>query len=269
MMKDSRNAMDAVYSGSRNLYPHMVTAAKSLIANSPVGRVWFLIEDEEFPHELPDIISTIDVSGQEWFHPKSANIKTGFTYMSLLRVCYTKLIPSAERILQLDVDTVVVDDISELWRLNMGDAWLAAVREPPRYIGEGDNRRRIDYKPWGEDYFNIGVAVFNLRQIAKDGQDDWLIHVLNTEHMRWIDQDAWNKYHKRRYIDLPTRYNESMVTGYTDNPAIIHFAGYGNAWIDPSDQKHREIPRLEHLRKYSEMEWAEAMERHEKISANR
>ena len=188
--------------------------------------------------------------------------------MSLLRVCYTKLIPEAERILQLDVDTVVVDDISDLWSIDMGGAWLAAVREPPRYIGEGDKRQRIDYKPWGEDYFNIGVAMFNLAKIKEDGQDDWLIHVLNTEKLNWIDQDAWNKYHRRRYVDLQTRYNESMVTGYTDRPAIIHFAGYGNAWIDQSDPKHREIPRLEHLRKYREMGWDEVMEMHGKISSD-
>ena len=260
---------EAVYSGTRNLYPHMETAAKSLIANSPVERVWLLIEDDEFPYEMPDMVEAIDVSGQQWFGAGSANIKTQFSYMSLLRVCYTKLLPDAEKVLQLDVDTVVVDDISELWSIDMGSAWLAAVREPPRYVGEGDKRQRIDYKPWGEDYFNIGVAMFNLRQIAEDGQDDWLIHVLNTERLNWIDQDAWNKYHKRRYVDLPTRYNESMVTGYTDRPAVIHFAGYGNAWIDGSDPKHREIPRLEHLRKYREMGWDEVMERHGKISAKR
>lgn len=256
----------AVYSGTRNLYPHMVTAAKSLIANSSVERVVLLIEDESFPYEMPDLVETIDVHDQQWFGEKSANIKTDFSYMSLLRVCYTKLLPDAGKVLQLDVDTVVVDDISELWDVRIDAAWFAAVREPKRYVGEGDKRRRIDFKPWGEDYFNIGVAMFNLDKIREDGQDDWLIHVLNTERLRWIDQDAWNKYHKQRYVDLPTRFNESMVTGYTDAPAIVHFAGYGNAWTDPDDPKHREIPRLEHLRKYREMSWDEAMELHERMS---
>ena len=45
----------AVYSGSRNLYPHMVTAAKSLVANSSVEKIYFLIEDDKFrTEELAD-----------------------------------------------------------------------------------------------------------------------------------------------------------------------------------------------------------------------
>ena len=253
---------EAVYSGTRNLYPHMVTAAKSLISNSAVERVWFFIEDEEFPHELPDMVQTIDVSGQRYFNPNGPNMKTQFTYMALLRVCYAKLLPAdVGTVLQLDVDTVVVDDVSGLWDIDMRESWFAAVREPPRYV----NEHRTDYKPWGENYYNIGVAMFNLDQIRCDRIDDFLIHVLNTEYLRYIDQDAWDKYGNIRCIDLPTRYNESMVTGYTDNPAIVHYAGYGNGWISP---EFRECPRLEHVRKYREMTWDEVMCRHDELVSN-
>ena len=254
--KDGGIMREAVYSGTRNLYPHMATAAKSLIANSGVERVWLLIEDVEFPHDVPDIVETIDVSGQQWFHPKGPNMNTQFTYMAMLRVCYTKLLPAeVGRVLQLDVDTVCVDDVDALWDIDMGDAWFAAVNEPPRYV----NGHRTDYKPWGERYYNIGVAMFNLDQIRRDRIDDFLIHTLNTEYLRYIDQDAWDKYGNMRCVDLPTRYNESMVTGYTDEPAIVHYAGYGNGWLDPG---FTECPRLEHVRKYREMSWDEAMELH-------
>ena len=249
----------AVYSGSRNLYPHMATAAKSLIANSSVERVVFLIEDEEYPYEVPDIVETIDVSGQRYFPPYGPNMKTQFTYMALMRVCYAKLLPDAHKVLQLDVDTVCVDDVDPLFDMDMGEAWLSAVREPPRYVGTGDNRRRTDYKPWGENYYNVGVAMFNLDQIRRDRIDDFLIHVLNTEYLPYIDQDAWDKYGNMRCIDMPMRYNECMVTGYSDSPAIVHYAGYGNGWLDPG---YTECPRLEHVRRYREMEWAEAMELH-------
>lgn len=263
----SRNDRIAIYSGSRNLYPHMATAAKSLIANSSVDRVYFLIEDAEYPIEVPDIIETIDVSGQEFFPPYGPNMKTQFTYMALMRVCYAKLLPEAERILQLDVDTVVVDDVDGLWGIDMGDAWLAAVREPPRYVTDRQGERhRTDYKPWGERYYNIGVAMFNLDRIRRDGIDDRLIAALNAERLPYIDQDAWDKYGNDRVIDLPIRYNECMVTGYTDDPAIVHYAGYGNGWLDP---RFTECPRLEHVRKYREMGWDEVMERHAEHTAMR
>ena len=88
----------AVYSGSRNLYPHMVTAAKSLVVNSSVEKIYFLIEDEQFPYELPAMVETIDVSGQRYFNPDGPNMKTQFTYMALMRVCYAKLMPEVHEI---------------------------------------------------------------------------------------------------------------------------------------------------------------------------
>ena len=256
---------EAIYSGSRNLYPHMATAAKSLIANSGVERVWFLIEDPEFPDELPGMVETIDVSGQGYFPPKGPNMKTQFTYMALMRVCYAKLLPDTEKVLQLDVDTVAIADIDGLWDIDMGEAWFMAVREPAKYVTDkSGEKHRIDYKPYGERYYNIGVAMFNLAQIRKDRIDDFLINALNTEPLPYIDQDAWDKYGNDRCIDLPTRYNECMVTGYTDDPAIVHYAGYGNGWLDPG---FTECPRLEHVRRYREMGWDEAMERHGKFLA--
>lgn len=249
----------AVYSGTRNLYDAMDAAARSLIANSSVERVYFLIEDDEFPHELPDIVETVNVREQHWFAPHGPNMKTQFTYMALLRVCYTKILPKAKRVLQLDVDTVVVDDIDALWAMDMREAWFAAVREPERYVDTSEGKVRTDYKPWGERYYNIGVAMFNLEQIRKDRIDDFLIHALNTEQLPYIDQDAWDKYGNDRCIDLDRRYNESIVTGYTDNPAIVHYAGYGNDWLLAGCKS---CPRLEYARKYREMSWDEAMELH-------
>ena len=232
----------AVYSGSRNLYPDMVTAAKSLIHNSSVEKVYFLIEDDVFPEELPPIIETRNVSGQTFFPKDGANFRTSFTYMSLLRVCYTKLFPDLGKILQLDVDTVVVDNIDALWGVDMRGKWFAAVRE---YLSS--------YKPYGAKYYNIGVAMFNLDQIRQDGADDRLISFLNKNKVPYIDQDAWNGIGIGHDVEIPVRYNETFVTGYTEEPAIVHFAGI-KEW-----QTSNKAPRREYLKKYREMTWEDAL----------
>ena len=231
-----------VYSGTRNLYPDMVTAAKSLIRNSNVEKVFFLIEDDKFPEWLPPQIETINVSGQGFFPKSGANFKTQFTYMSLLRVCYTKLIPELDKVLQLDVDTVVVDDISELWDINLKNKWFAAVLED-----------HSTYKPFGPKYYNIGVTMFNLDQIRKDGIDEKLIQYLNTTQVPYIDQDAWNRFGIGKDVSLSSRFNESVVTAYSETPAIVHFAGYKN-W-----QNNTRVPRREYLKKYREMTWEEIL----------
>ena len=42
----------AVYFGSREIYWDMATSAKSLLINSDVDKIFFLIEDDEFPYEI-------------------------------------------------------------------------------------------------------------------------------------------------------------------------------------------------------------------------
>lgn len=228
----------AVYSGTKNLYSDMVTAAKSLVANSSVDRIYFLIEDDVFPEELPPIIKTLNVSGQKYFPKNSANIKSPFSYMALLRVCYADLLPDVDEVLQLDVDTVCVDNIDELWDVDLTGQWFAAVEE-----------KLSTYKPFGALYYNIGVAMFNLKQIREEKADKLLIRYLNTHKTPYIDQDAWNRHMAGRNVSLPTRFNESFVTGFTDNPAIVHYAGFKD-WQD-----NPRLSRREYLRRYRKMTW--------------
>ena len=234
----------AVYSGTRNLYHDMITAAKSLTRNSNVEKIYFLIEDDKFPEELPPHIETINVSGQAFFPKNGPNYKTRFTYMSLLRVCYTKLFPDLDKVLQLDVDTVVVDDISGLWDIDLKNKWFAAVEET-----------HSTYKPYGPRYYNIGVTMFNLDQIQKDQADERLIQFLNTTSVPYIDQDAWNRFGigARKDVKIPSRYNESFVTDYSDNPAIVHYAGFKD-W-----QNSSRVPRREYLKRFREMTWKEIL----------
>ena len=235
-----------VYSGTRNLYKYMEASAKSVIANSDVSDIHFLIEEDRFPSKLPDIIDTMNVSKQRFFPSNGPNFTTHFTYMSLLRVCYTYLFPDLDKILQMDCDTIAVDDISDIWDIEMGGTLFAAVEE-----------KCSTYKPWGDPYFNIGVALFDLKAMKAHGIDEKLVDILNEKQMPFIDQDAWNYLAMDKATRLNVRYNESYVTGFTDNPAIVHYAGKKRWWDNPK------MPRREYLKRYLEMPWKEALKLHE------
>jgi len=49
--------------------------------------------------------------------------------MVLVRAAYTKIFPHLDRILSIDMDTIVNENISELWDLDLTDYYLAAVEE--------------------------------------------------------------------------------------------------------------------------------------------
>lgn len=234
----------AVYSGTRNLYPDMVTAAKSLVANSSVDRVHFLVEDAEFPYELPGIVECHDVSGQQWFPANGPNMRSWFSYMALLRVCYTKIMPDVDLVLQLDVDTVCVDDVDGAWDTDLCGQWCAMVNEE---LGT--------FKPYGPRYYNAGVALMDLALMRADGADDMLIAFLNTREVKYVDQDAFNYFHHIASMD--GRYNECFVTGYSETPAIVHYAGIRD-W-----QTSCRASRREYLKRYREMSWDEALRAHD------
>ena len=169
----------AVYAGTRNLYPDMVTAAKSLASNSSVDEIYFLIEDTSFPEELPSYIHCMNVSGQTFFTCDGPNVYKLWTWMVLMRAVLTQLFPQYDRILSLDVDTIVDKNIDELWNLDLDRYYLAGVPEPKKS------------KP-DSPYVNMGVAMFNLKKMRADLMDQSLIYLLNNMKYKFAEQDCIN-----------------------------------------------------------------------------
>ena len=156
----------ACYCGTRNLYGDMIPAVKSLLANSDVSRVFLLIEDDEFPYEVPSCVIPINVSNQDYFIRDGPNYNTPWTYMVLIRAALHRVFTGIDKILSLDVDTIVADDISDLWDIDLDDYYIAAVKEPLK------SRNRT--------YINCGVMMMNLAKLRSDGKGDELIDALNT-----------------------------------------------------------------------------------------
>lgn len=216
-----KKKMRVVYAASRNLYPYLLPTITSLLDHNNVGKIYLMIEDDELPYAIPKCCEIVNVSGQKYFPKDGPNMRSQFTYLAMLRVCYASLFANEDRLIQLDVDTIVNDDLSILWNMDLTDKWFAAV---PEHKGT--------FKPYGDTYYNMGVAVFNLAQIRQDNIEKTLVEFLNTEAVPYIDQDAWNKYGTEKSVDLPVFYNECIPTGFTNNPIVVHFAGY-NAWWLP------------------------------------
>ena len=236
-----------VYAGTPNLYEQMVWAAKSLVAHTKVDHIWFLIEDDAFPYELPDFVTCINVKQYEekQFPPWGKNSRTHFTKMALVRCCYSELLPDVDVVLQLDVDTIVLDDISPIWDTDLTGKWFAACHEA--YSG---------YDPYHSGhYHNVGVCLFNLAQMREENAQEQIVNWINTVHANCVEQDAFNYLGAMhgKATDLPMRYNENRAVGYTDNPAIQHYLGYMDWLTNPN------LPRREYLKLYRDKTWQEVL----------
>lgn len=233
----------AVYTGTSNLYGGMIAASKSLIANSDVDEVWLLIEDDEFPVELPDIIHTMNISEKwkEFYDEDGPNMTSQFTYMAMIRPAFCYLLPHLDKVLSLDVDTMVREDISGLWDADLDGMYFAGCNEP-------------HHSRDGLISTNAGVILMNLEKM-RDGRADIVIDALNVHWFLFVDQEAMNALCQGRIGVLDPKFNGTKWCGIEgDAPCYIkHYAGIKN-WYGMKEAVD-----------WYHMPWEEVLRRHEKI----
>ena len=219
----------AVYCGTRNVYQDMIPSMKSLLIHSNVDKVYFLIEDDEFPYELPPEVECINVSHQQWFNENSPQMKNRCSYMVLLRAVFTKLFPHLDRILTIDNDTIVRENISELWDLNMSNYYIAGCTEPIK--------TKSNFT-----YINMGVAMINLKAWRENGIDEKLVQDLNTYYFEEAEQTAINIACQGHILVLNSMYNRNNYTNLDiGKEKIVHYAAIKGWQQLPLTQKYKNI----------------------------
>ena len=229
----------AVFCATRNIYGDMEAAARSLVANSDVDRVHFLIEDARFPRPLPEIVECHDVSNQAFFPLYGPNASTSWTWMVLMRAALCHVLPDVDAVLSMDCDAFCVRDCSAIWDVNLDGRYLAGVTE------------RGKAAP-GKQYVNFGVVLFDLVKL-RDGKADEVIGALNSRRFEYPEQDAFNKLCNGRIAELPDEWCAMAFNAEVDNPRIVHFAGVKrDKWCENPE-----------ARLYIDMTWDEAMRLHD------
>ena len=136
----------------------------------------------------------------------------------------------------MDADTIICDSLEPIWDVDLDGKWLAACDEK---LGR--------YHPFGEKYWNAGVMVLNLKQMREDNTTQTMVDYLNSFRQPYCEQDAFNFNTQGKVVELDTRYNECFATGYTDNPAVVHYAGRGDWYENKSIFRHEYLERYTRL----------------------
>lgn len=203
------------YCMTRNLYQNIMPSLKSLLLNGRIDDVYLIIEDDDIGFWLPDNVHCVNVSGQKWIRKNGPNYNNKWTYMVMMKVVMSELFPKLSRILTLDVDTIVVGNLSGLWDIDMRKYCVAGAREPYWTTQHG------------YDYINGGVMFWNLNRM-RSGKTDLLINALNSKKYMLNEQDCISEQLQGEIKVIDSAYNQ---TRYTDPPQsnarIVHFAAMG------------------------------------------
>ena len=209
----------AAYCGTEAIYEDIEASSKSLYANSLVDEIHWLVEIDHWPHELPDFIKIHNVKDQQYFDPDGPNMRSGFTYMAMMRAALCYELPEYDRILSLDADLIVEKDCTNIWDIDIEDCYLSASVE-------------LQFCRKGLRYVNVGVTLYNLEKL-RDGKADEVIHLLNVQKLPNLEQDAFSYLCQGHINEMNPVYNRTNYTGgYVDPIIIRHFAGYKrDEWI--------------------------------------
>ena len=230
-----------VYCGTYDVYMNMVASLKSVLCNIPVDKVYFLIEDDKFPYELPDIVECINVKNQQYFPEDGPNFNNSWTWMCMMRAAYPEIFSQYNKVLSLDIDIVMDDNVSDLWDYDITDYYIAGVPERQRQKTSNDPL-----------YINFGVVLMNLAKLREDGKQDEIIRILNTQKVDCPEQGAFNKACAGKILELPAEFNYttySHITGDALKQRIIHYAGQ-KFW------RHYKM-----VKKYADLDWNTVMKR--------
>ena len=225
-----KSNISVVYCITASYIEKIKPSIKSLRYFNPNVDIYVVTEADSI--DIEDV-KVIDIRQQEWFPKTSVNYNNQFTYIGLLKVCYQTLLP-CDKVIHLDADTIVNGSLEEMWKIKLTNKWYAMT---PEYRGR--------YKPFGDKYYNAGVMLLNLKELRKSNIQSEMVNYLNTVRQPWCEQDAFNKFglEQDKIVDLDVKFNENQMTGFTDEPVIVHYCAIPNWWNNICMSRHEYLDR--------------------------
>ena len=167
------------------------------------------------------------------------------------------------RVLMLDVDTIIEEDVAKLYQIRMEDQWVAGCRDlkiirlarkDERFQADCKRKLGLDEQSMHKSYINVGVLLYNIQEWRKCKVGEKLVQtalnvpeggwrfpeqdVLNRVchgHIFFLDQ-AWDTYPLDNEVGDNDPADAEAWRRACEKPRIIHYvngAGLSKPWINP------------------------------------
>ena len=132
------------------------------------------------------------------------------TETALLKFKLPELFPNLDKILYVDGDILIRDDLIKLYETELGEMYAAVVRDMPQVLyGE---KQQIGKEISGREYFNSGVMLLNLRKMRENHTAKKMIEAkYASKDDSLMDQNVFNTTFKDNVIQLSFLYNVCYI----------------------------------------------------------
>lgn len=265
------NRIALVFSCDTNYAPYLGVVLQSLLAHTTEKMTYDIVVLEtaltdEIKRRLRDSIKRENISirffnMEALMAEKSFYVLNYFSTATYYRIFVGEIFPLYEKVIYMDCDALLLDDIASLYSVDLGNNILAAVRDT-EVIKRlwSKNRRELTYfneylglrNSWG--YFQCGLLIFNIKEVIKNGfRDMFLTALRKITAPRFVDQDIINVVAEGKVIMLPQRWNienhfivynadissvlpQDAYTEYKEgleNAAFLHYSSSKKPWRFP------------------------------------
>ena len=161
-------------------------------------------------------------------------------------VYYRLFIPTVfheyDKVLYLDSDLIVCDDLTELYNTDIKDFYACAVHEPKYFFRSVLvlNNKRIKIEDYlvnklnitDKSYFNSGVMLLNLDEMRKNNIQEKSLAFLSEKYpFAFCDQCVLNSILHGKVKFLDKKYNIFYSIFPTNNkPSVLHYTGAQKPW---------------------------------------
>ena len=128
-----------------------------------------------------------------------------YTEAASFRLLLPGLLPEYDKIVYIDCDVIVRQDIGNLYQnTDLEQNWLGVVFEAP-IEQQAERFRALGCDP--NRYFNSGFLLMNLAQMRKENVSARLLEACKVPYLEFPDQDALNQVCQGHILPLSPLYN--------------------------------------------------------------
>jgi lipopolysaccharide biosynthesis glycosyltransferase len=236
------NQIKIVFCFDKNYIQYAKTAIKSLLKNKTRDIYIYMIVSgvkQEDLISIDHLLCAFDVK-YETFYVDYSNLDfckpmEHLKMPTYLRLLIPSLIPE-KKIIYLDCDIYVNQDLGELFDLNIENNIVAAVPD----VHAQDRFQKLGLK--NQNYFNAGILRWDLEKIDRDGFINLCryTYLKYEEALTFGDQCLLNIIYDEKKATLNREWNEQVIVHHCYYPTleyfieqsrkIIHFCGPVKPW---------------------------------------
>lgn len=178
-----------------------------------------------------------------WFRKERPLSKAAYYRLLLSSIISVEI----DKILYLDCDMIVLDDLSPLFNIDLSDYALAATAD---YMPTNDQHRQQLNLEFDERTFCSGIMMVNLKYWREhESEKDLLDFAKKPRKPVYLhDQDVLNYVFQKHWFRLPPKWNRivfnivpggsrmgykrSDIREYLHAPVVVHYANKVKPWYD-------------------------------------